>query len=316
MKKRKAVAFIFLFFVLQQIVLRSLVKATKEKIISEKDIWKENNLFGTRPQRESCPHVKSFEGTQSQRESCPHMESFGCFGDVLEKICLLEPQTFPIFQFFEKKYPESIQLCCCPEPYKSCSPQKRNPTCTKAIERVLTDKFIQLLKSESTFEVKQAAAAVGAQKVREIVWNENERCQATFAPPKPYSQCYTRTPSEKKSGMRVIEREDLNCEALTWQYEILGDGDPEEFSYNKCPLPSTKANYVIGNLRKGPSERGLGGRSLLAGRKLQDARLNPHATRHFLQDEGRRLHHDGFHKQDDLCAKTYGFDGFNGATCR
>ena len=60
--------------------------------------------------------------------------------------------------------------------------------------------------------------------------------------------------------MRVVERADLNCEMLTWQYEKLGDGDPKEFQYNQCPLPLHKADEQEGNARKASDgESGSGG---------------------------------------------------------
>ena len=102
------------------------------------------------------------------------------------------------------------------------------------------------------------------QKVREMLWNKNEQCQQYFAAPQPYTRCHISSHSDSDPHdpppMRVVERADLNCEMLTWQYEKLGDGDPKEFQYNQCPLPMHKADEEEGNARKASDgEDGSGG---------------------------------------------------------
>jgi hypothetical protein len=51
------------------------------------------------------------------------------------------------------------------------------------------------------------------------------------------------------SATRSIERADIFCETVTWQWEELGDGNEEELKRNKCPIP--KRPRGDGNARKG-----------------------------------------------------------------
>ena len=137
---------------------------------------------------------------------------------------------------------------------------------------IVQEAMQSVFPSSSSSTISSPADGVKAvQQVREMLWNGNTECQPFFAPPQPYSQCHHAPSSSttEKDGasqgsppppMRVVERADLNCEMLTWQYEKLGDGDPKEFQYNQCPLPMHKADEEEGNARKASDgEDGSGG---------------------------------------------------------
>ena len=79
-------------------------------------------------------------------------------------------------------------------------------------------------------------------------------CQKYFSQPKPFSSCNLKKPGNS-SLLRAINRADINCETLTWQYETLGDGNVAEFEYNKCPIPKHRATLLEGALRKSAKDR-------------------------------------------------------------
>ena len=87
------------------------------------------------------------------------------------------------------------------------------------------------------------------QEVRSDLWKaSSSECQTYFSKPLPFSKCNKKDGS--KPLQRHVERGDINCEMLTWQYETLGDGNTEEFKYNNCPLPKRKATESEGAARK------------------------------------------------------------------
>merc|ERR1719502_2084531 len=61
---------------------------------------------------------------------------------------------------------------------------------------------------------------------------EGEACHE-LAPEEPLSVCGSDGTPPKK---RALDREDLYCEMMTWQWEELGDGNPAEFDENGCPF--------------------------------------------------------------------------------
>ena len=95
-----------------------------------------------------------------------------------------------------------------------------------------------------------AAAVHHVQAVREHLWRENVNCQRYFAVPLPYTKCHIPTSTDSIQLTRAIERTDLNCETLSWQWEALGDGTVDEFHYNACPVPLHRAAIEEGEFRK------------------------------------------------------------------
>ena len=179
-------------------------------------------------------------GTYEERRTCPHFDTLGCFGDVMEKLC--EPGAAPNIAVLSKDDGESMWYCCCPAPYIHCDESSMNPVCMAAMEKHIGTPMQG--KLPSTFQPLHAA-----QQVREDVWKSDPMCQLYFADPTPYQQCM-----KNRSGQmtRAVERADLNCETLTWQYEVLSDGDSDEFALNECPLPVKRATGLDGALRKYP----------------------------------------------------------------
>ena len=72
----------------------------------------------------------------------------------------------------------------------------------------------------------------------------NANCATYFADPLPLTKCGQDTVG------RTVERNDIFCETITWQYEELGDGNPDEFKTNGCVLPATQADSTQGVARK------------------------------------------------------------------
>ena len=180
-------------------------------------------------------------GTYEERRTCPHFDTLGCFGDVMEKLCESEPGTAPSDTALSKDDGESMWFCCCPAPYIHCDESSMNPICLDAMEKHIGAPMRGQLPS--TFKPLHVA-----QQVREDVWKSDDRCKLYFANPTPYQQCM----KNRNGEMRAVERADLNCETLTWQYEVLSDGDPAEFAFNKCPLPTKRASGSDGARRKEP----------------------------------------------------------------
>lgn len=78
-------------------------------------------------------------GTAIQRRTCPYFEAFGCFGDVMEKIC--GGDYSPLLS----ENDESAYRCCCKTPYKECEDEDKDQQCLKAVKKHI-GKNVQLLK--------------------------------------------------------------------------------------------------------------------------------------------------------------------------
>ena len=133
---------------------------------------------------------------------------------------------------------ESVWMCCCPEPYKACALEDRDATCDKALHE-----FMQPNGGGPDLQV-QENAAVALQQARGALVAAHDNCEEYFAPELPHSKCGT-------PETRTIERADIFCETVTWQWEELGDGNPEELSRNNCPIPKVQASTEQGGPRKG-----------------------------------------------------------------
>jgi hypothetical protein len=183
----------------------------------------------------------------SDRIFCPQKETFGCLIDVLEKICTGDKSCL------QRNNDESVWLCCCPKPYQKCSKNSMDPTCLKAMESTLGG-GVTLYNSNNETLLTSASSTLESvfsiQRIRENIWlQSNEFCRKHFSKPKPFTKCHAKKLNNSRL-QRLIEREDLNCEGLTWQYEMLGDGDSDEFKFNNCPVPYKKATENDGNFRK------------------------------------------------------------------
>merc|ERR1712096_530134 len=83
----------------------------------------------------------------------------------------------------------------------------------------------------------------GLQKARGKMKQASADACSSLAPEEPLSVCgFEGQPPKQRS----MDREDLFCEMVTWQWEELGDGNPEEFKASNC---------VFDEKAKAPSER-------------------------------------------------------------
>lgn len=178
-------------------------------------------------------------GTPAERRTCPHFQAMNCFVDLLEKICEKE------LEVLGKDVEESVWMCCCPEPYKHCTAQdvKRNPQCLAALQ-----KHVAPLDASGRSDADVTAAMNALQNargdLRAAAIATNANCATYFADPLPLTKCGQDTVG------RTVERNDIFCETITWQYEELGDGNPDEFKTNGCVLPATQADSTQGVARK------------------------------------------------------------------
>jgi len=176
-----------------------------------------------------------------ERRACPHYQQAGCMLDVLEKAC--EPDEGPAAAHLEMHREESIYMCCCPAPYRRCAAEERSPSCDRAVKE-----FIHPLGALRDVTPQKLGEAL--QRARGRVLADGGGACEVLAPQEPLSRCgHEASPPVKRS----LEREDLFCEMLTWQFEELGDGNPDEFKRNNCPyVRSRKAKAGKGkDARKG-----------------------------------------------------------------
>jgi len=177
--------------------------------------------------------------SREQRRGCPHYQRVGCLLDVMEKTC--EPDEGPAAMQLQMHREESLYMCCCPTPYKSCAAEERSPACDRAFKE-----FIHPLGADVTPQ----ALGDAIQMVRGRMLADGGEACSVLARAEPLSKCGRQgSPPVQRS----LEREDLFCEMLTWQFEELGDGNPDEFKRNNCPyVRSRKAKAGKGkDARKG-----------------------------------------------------------------
>merc|ERR1711972_206431 len=93
----------------------------------------------------------------------------------------------------------------------------------------------------------RADMVVGLQRARgDLLRADKEKC-SSLAPMNPLSVCRFEADPKKT---RSLDRQDLFCEMVTWQWEELGDGNAAEFEKNGCHMdPKAKAKNA--NKRKG-----------------------------------------------------------------
>merc|ERR1712166_824484 len=168
---------------------------------------------------------------RAQNASRVHFSSKSAASAILSKAC--EPDEEPTF--LEKLGLESVYMCCCPLPYAPCKKAERSKTCDAALATHLAEGV-----------VNKENAVEKLQMVRADMWRTDPNCQKHLAAPEPISKCgYT------EGLQRSLARADLFCETVTWQWEQLGDGNPEELTRNECPIPVSDRG--VGDTRKGQS---------------------------------------------------------------
>merc|ERR1719281_1976334 len=72
---------------------------------------------------------------------------------------------------------------------------------------------------------------VGLQRARGMIQKAEGAPCLSLAPEEPLSVCGFEAEPKKQ---RSLDRQDLFCEMVTWQWEELGDGNPGEFKSNGC----------------------------------------------------------------------------------
>ena len=122
-------------------------------------------------------------------------------------------------------------------PYMKCAKSDRHAGCDAALK-----KHIEPLTKDSDGTFIRKAV----QRVRGDLLKEHENCGKFFAPQEPMF-----SNGKGPQSTRSIERADIFCETVTWQWEELGDGNEQELETNKCPIP--KRPRGDGNARKGQS---------------------------------------------------------------
>jgi len=168
------------------------------------------------------------------RHACKYYQQMMCLLDISEKVCEPDEQPLPLLEWAQ---PESVWLCCCPLPYKACGKSEMSDVCLTAVEKYL---------SKATVKDKRGMM-LGLQKARGQMQQADEVACSSLASEKPLSVCgFEGSPQKKRS----VDRQDLFCEMVTWQWEELGDGNPDEFQSNGC-IFDKKAKSKSGSERKG-----------------------------------------------------------------
>jgi len=178
--------------------------------------------------------IPNILGSANERARCPHNQHVGCLGDLLEKLCGRDKDASDVHhEYFKKSASESIWICCCPTPYAPCRLSERNKPCDDAVHS-----FVDTLEAPVT--VSAAKEAVLA--IRKTLLQSDEGCRKAFTGIDRVTEgakaaiCGTEM---EPSVSRSIAHPGLFCEAITWQWEELGDGDEVEFGENACPIPTT-----------------------------------------------------------------------------
>ena len=68
------------------------------------------------------------------------------------------------------------------------------------------------------------------QQARGVLVSAHGNCKKFFAPELPHSEC----------ASHAIDRLDIFCETITWQWEELGDHSHDVWPVSACPLPTRK----------------------------------------------------------------------------
>eukprot|EP00416_Gambierdiscus_australes_P028006 CAMPEP_0171065732 /NCGR_PEP_ID=MMETSP0766_2-20121228/7016_1 /TAXON_ID=439317 /ORGANISM="Gambierdiscus australes, Strain CAWD 149" /LENGTH=204 /DNA_ID=CAMNT_0011521855 /DNA_START=41 /DNA_END=655 /DNA_ORIENTATION=+ len=156
--------------------------------------------------------------SRADRLACPHYQHMQCMLDISEKACEPDEEALPLLDW---ETTESVWLCCCPKPYTACVKGQMNKACLNSVTTYLGKDKI----------TSRARLVEGLQRARGSLREAGGEQCSKLAPQEPLSVCgFEAVPKKRRS----LDREDLFCEMLTWQWEELGDGDKAEFSQNHC----------------------------------------------------------------------------------
>jgi len=218
-----------------------------------------------------CLAAADMVADRASRKKCPYYQQMQCLLDVSEKAC--EPDEEPL-SLLDWGAQESIWLCCCPKPYKACAQDTMDATCMDAVGKHLTKDTVQT----------RSDMVAGLQKARGVMHEAaGDKCSA-LAPAEPISVCGNEG-SPKKS--RTLDRQDLFCEMVTWQWEELGDGNPAEFEKNGCVFEKS-AQAKKANSRKGGKLSGSRPQKLTEEQKKKIELLHDEETK-LRQERGKQL---------------------------
>ena len=186
------------------------------------------------------PPPTTLHGSKAQRESCPYWSQMGCFLDAFEKICgsaeAMEQDADA--ELLDPYAEESLYMCCCPKPYMPCTQQERSVGCDAAFGQ-----HIAPLGPKP----KRRLLRDALQRVRGSMRDSEPACREFTAPADPLSVCGA---EEMPAVERSVGRADIFCEAVTWQWEQLGDGNPAEFAENGCGGFVPEHKHPDGDSRK------------------------------------------------------------------
>eukprot|EP00794_Sanderia_malayensis_P018730 gene18730-20619_t len=207
--------------------------------------------FCAEEQAEATKQEATKPDIYEQAKVCPHRFHMGCMLDVVEKSCTGQ-QTIEacikkgkgkcnldelqrLVGALNAKHMEALNKCCCTkafqEGYEDC--KNPDPVCKKAIaDHVGKDLLATHLKplknclkkrtQSACKDALESAKAVSAavQKARGELW-KIKSCEI-LASPEPISACGW----DVKSTPRAIQRVDLYCDAIIWQFKEMGASDP------------------------------------------------------------------------------------------
>lgn len=184
-----------------------------------------------------------------ERHQCEHYQHMGCLLDIFGRSC--NDDEDEVHDLVDPRSEESVWLCCCKQPYASCSRAEGSSTCNAA----LMSHVGPLVKKGKKVTREEVVAAV--QKARGALRIKGGARCAVLAEAEPQTTCGSLAEPPVEAS---IARGDLQCELMTWQWEELGDGEPEEFERSGCPFD--------------PGARGLAGESRMGGVLLRPERHN------------------------------------------
>eukprot|EP00038_Savillea_parva_P016182 m.16176 g.16176 ORF g.16176 m.16176 type:complete len:350 (-) comp3363_c0_seq1:189-1238(-) len=148
-----------------------------------------------------------------------------------------------IKDLLDRKSPENIYMCCCPQPYAPCHEVEQDEGCTSALDSIVGGRDLDWEGHMSDVRNDVLESIQGA---RHMMWASDPKCESGFFNPLPAAKC-----NANASVPRSLDRGDLFCEMLTWQWTELGDGNPDEFVRNGCAIPTVERDEAAGELRKG-----------------------------------------------------------------
>lgn len=208
-------------------------------------------------------------GTQAKSDSCPMKYHMGALLDVAEKACEAVKEvsacadqgkcdsrwseTPNFIRVFQHDAPEALWKVCCYRAYKIGGYQtcdNPNPTCKAAVEthvlshaKGLGDWSIKLEQKKTRDASGELLTALNIilkrlQDARADMYAKAGACQSKLANPEPASKCgwgehkKIDTAAGVANQEHSLQRDDLYCETIEWQYNEMGAADS---FMKKCP---------------------------------------------------------------------------------